>query len=184
MQTSGNSAAANVSFISICKQIDHIGWLDQQISWSWQFFIILLKKQTWKPTCFYQFWANLRILILKLSDVRKKSDNNKKGLYKWDLVKFNHTSLNTNMTSIRDGLFFKTIWLKIFLINSSLKNLVLYFYSLSEPIILRNKQHLPSSLITTRSTPIWICTPRTLGGLNAKITVLVDDGGGSSSNAS
>ena len=32
MQTSGNSAAANVSFISICKQIDHIGWLDQQIS--------------------------------------------------------------------------------------------------------------------------------------------------------
>ena len=85
MQTSGNSAAANVSFISICKQIDHIGWLDQQISID-QFLLKLtvfyysFKKQTWKPTCFYQFWANLRILILKLSDVRKKSDSNKKGL--------------------------------------------------------------------------------------------------------
>ena len=34
MQTSGNSVAANVSFIFVNKLItsDHIGWLDQQIS--------------------------------------------------------------------------------------------------------------------------------------------------------
>ena len=108
MQTSGNSVAATVSFIFVNKLITLAGLISKSalisFCWSWQFFIILLKKQTWKPTCFYQFWANLRILILKLSDVRKKSDINKKGLYKWDLVRFNHTSHNTNMTSIRDGL--------------------------------------------------------------------------------
>ena len=108
MKTSGNSVPANVSFIFENKLITLVGWISKfkQISfpWSWQLFVIFIKKQTWKTTCFNQFWANLWIFILKLSDVRKKSDINKKGLYQWDLVRFNCTSCNMNMTSFRNGL--------------------------------------------------------------------------------
>ena len=35
--------------------------------------------------------------------------------------------------------------------------------------------YIPSSFITSRTSPFWIgiCTPSTLGGLNAKITVIL-----------
>ena len=54
--------------------------------------------------CITYFWANLWILILKPSDAVQQIHKYKKGLYKWDLVRFNHTNQKIIMTNIRDGL--------------------------------------------------------------------------------
>ena len=51
-----------------------------------------------------KFWADLWILILKPSNIGQRIHSYKKGLYKWDLVRFNHTSHEIIMTNIRDDL--------------------------------------------------------------------------------
>ena len=53
---------------------------------------------------FKKFQANLWILILKPSDAVQQIHSYKKGLYKWDLVRFNHTNQKIIMTNIRDDL--------------------------------------------------------------------------------
>ena len=42
---------------------------------------------------------------MKPSDVGQQIHSFKKGLYKWDLVRFNHTNQKIIMTNIRDELF-------------------------------------------------------------------------------
>ena len=74
----------------------------------WNLLSLLLfskyRKKTWTWNYFTKFWANLWIFILKPSDVGQQIHSFKKGLYKWDLVKFNGTSQKITMTNIRDGL--------------------------------------------------------------------------------
>ena len=70
---------------------------------------------------------------MRLSDVGQRIHSYKQGSYKWDLVRFNHTSHEIIMTNIRDDLlenwyFQKTchFWLLshiVFFLNYSLDNL-------------------------------------------------------------
>ena len=50
-------------------------------------------------------FGNFRIYqILRKSDVGQRIHSYKQGSYKWDLVRFNHTSHEIIMTNIRDDL--------------------------------------------------------------------------------